>query len=422
MAKVASILAKPVAEPGILKTHGPGATGWLTKAEVAALTPEIVRERVTALKPMISEHAAEAERLGYPHPKVWDAIRATGFFYHFVPKKYGGCEFGVEDFFLTSRVIAEACASTGWAATFLVEHNWIASLYPEKAQEEFFANGRYLMAPAVSTPPGMATRVPGGYKVTGRWRYGSGVMHSDRCIGQALVQGDDKPDLHWMAFSLSDAQVLDTWHVQGLVATGSNDIVVNDLFVPEHMVVRTSDMQNGTTPGAKIHSNPIYRMPSTGFLALVTSAPGIGAARGAVEIFRERLKTRKVVGTQTILSEKPNMQIMLAKADIMVSTAELLLQTCAREVFELATRGETKNAAARMEIVARNCYAARVARDAVRLIIDNSGSSVHYLTDPLQRISRDVNVVCSHLIQDFESLAEQHGRSLLGLPPITYFF
>ncbi len=422
MAKVASILAKPVGEPAVLKTHAPGATGWLTRAEVAALTPQIVRERITALKPMISEHAAESERLGYPHPKVWEALRATGLFYHFVPKKYGGCEFGVEDFFLTSRLIAEACASTGWAATFLVEHNWIASLYPEKAQDEFFANGRYIMAPAVGSPGVTAVRVPGGYKVTGRWRYGSGVMHSDRCIGQAMVLDGDKPDGYWMAFSLADAHVLDTWHVQGLIATGSNDIVVNDLFIPEHMAVRTSDMQNGTTPGSKVHSNPIYSMPSTGFLALVTSAPGIGAARAAVEIFRERLKTRKVLGTQTILAEKPNMQIMLAKADIMVRTAEQQLQACAREVLELAVRGDTHNAAARMEIVARNCYAARIARDAVRLIIDNSGSSVHYLTDPLQRISRDVNVVCSHLIQDFESLAEQHGRSLLGLPPITYFF
>jgi len=417
-----AVLASSTAEPRVLEVHAPGENGWLTPAEVAALTPEIVRGRVTALKPMIAEYAAESERLGYPHPWVWDALRATGFFYHFVPKKYGGCEFGPEDFFLTGRVIAEACASTAWACTFLVEHNWVAALYPEQAQEQFFAKGRYFMAPATSTPPGQAVRVPGGYKLNGQWKWGSGVMHCDWCIGQAFCEVDGKPAMHWMAFPLSEATVLDTWYVQGLRATGSNDIVVRDLFVPEHMAVRSADMQFGTTPGSKIHDNPMYRMPSTGFLALVTSAPAIGAARGAVELFREKLKTRKVTGTQTIVGEKPNYQVMLAKADVMVSMAELQHMNCVREVHELARRGEVHDIGARMRIVAQNSYATRVARDAVRLIVDNSGSSVHLLSEPLQRIARDVNVVCGHVIQDFESLAEQHGRNLLGLPPVTYFF
>ena len=141
-----------------------------------------------------------------------------------------------------------------------------------------------------------------------------------------------------------------------------------------------------------------------------------------MELFREKLKTRKVTGTQTIVGEKPNYQVMLAKADVMVSMAELQHMNCVREVHELARRGEVHDIGARMRIVAQNSYATRVARDAVRLIVDNSGSSVHLLSEPLQRIARDVNVVCGHVIQDFESLAEQHGRNLLGLPPVTYFF
>lgn len=413
-----------MAEPKVLGVYPPGETGWLNPAEVASLTPQIVRERVAALKPMIAEYAEESERLGYPHPAVWDALRATGFHYHFMPKKYGGCEFGPEDFFLTASVIAEACPSTAWATTFTVEHNWIASLYPEKAQDEFFARGRYIIAPAVSTPPAMAVKVPGGYKVNAHWKWGSGVMHSNWCIGMAMLpgEGDAQPTTIWVAFPMSEAKVLDTWHVAGLAATGSNDIVVKDLFVPEHMVVTASDLQFGTTPGSKVHDNPVYRMPSTAFLALVTSAPTIGAARGAVKIFQERLKTRKVTGTQTILSEKANMQVLLARADVMVRTSELLLQTLAREVLERAASGKNYDIAARMASTAQNAYASRLAREAIRLVIDNAGSSVHLLSDPMQRLARDANVACAHLIQDFEQLAEQHGRSMLGLPPITYFF
>ncbi|HMP55574.1 MAG TPA: hypothetical protein PKD92_03275 [Novosphingobium sp.] len=345
MTTATAILADPAlarALPRELVPHAPGDSGWLSPEEVAALTPELVRERIIAIKPLIASHAAESEKLRYPHPVVWEAIRATGFFYHFVPKAYRGCEFGPEDFFKTARQIAEACASTGWAATFICEHNWIAALYPQEAQERFFAGGRYVVAPAVSTPPGMARRVEGGYRVSAHWKWGSGVMHSDWNIGTAIVPGDDgRPvAMLWVAHPLSEARVLDTWHCAGLAATGSNDIVVDDIFIPDHMVLDSKDLQQGTTPGGRLHDNPLYRMPSTTFLGLVTSVPTIGAARGVVSLFTERLKTRKLVGTQSLLCEKANYQVLLAKADLMVRTAELLHETTTVTVLERAARGE----------------------------------------------------------------------------------
>jgi len=415
---------RPCPEPAVLQVHAPGETGWFSRKEVAALTPEIVRERIRALQPLIAEHAAESERLGYPHPTVWDAVRATGFFYHFVPKVYGGCEFGPEDFFLTANLISQACASTGWAVTFTVEHNWVGALFPREAQDKFFAKGRYFIAPLVSTPPAMAVKTEGGYIVNAAWKWGSGVMHSDWCMGMAMLppEGEGPPQTITVAMPMSDVTVLDTWHVSGLKATGSNDIVVKDVFVPDHMAVSNADLAMGTAPGATIHANPVYRMPSTAFLSLVTSSPTIGAARGAVNLFRDRIQVRKVTGTQTILSEKTNFQVMLAKADLMVRTAELLLQTLTRDVLARAASGQNHDIPARMASTAHNAYASRLARDAIRLILDNSGSSVHMLADPMQRLARDANVACGHLIQDFEQLSEQHGRSMLGLPPITFFF
>jgi alkylation response protein AidB-like acyl-CoA dehydrogenase len=423
MVETAAVLSKPSAEIEVLKVNGPGETGWLTSAEVAALTPETVRERVAALRPLIAKHAREAEQLRRPHPAVWDALRATGFLYHFVPKRYGGCEFSAEDFLVTSAVIAESCPSTAWAAAFSVEHNWIAALFPEKAQDEFFAKGRYIVAPAVGTPPfGKAIRVPGGFKLTARWRFASGVMNSNWTIGCAVIEDDAFPIPHWFALHTSDAQVLDTWHVDGLAATGSNDVVVNDHFVPEHMAVSFLDLTNGVGPGSKIHDNALYRMPSSAFLALVLAPTIVGGARGAVSIFQERLKTRKVTGTQTITGEKANFQILLARADLMTRTAELLMRTLGREVLDLARRGQCGDLGARKAIVAQNVFGCRLARDAVRLIVDNSGSSVHFLTDPLQRILRDVNIASSHIIQDFDLLAEQHGREMLGLESATMMF
>jgi alkylation response protein AidB-like acyl-CoA dehydrogenase len=416
--------AAAVAKPPIAHVHAPGDSGWLTPDQIAALTPEGVREALRALKPMIAEYSAESERLGYPHPLVWDAIRATGFHYHFVPRAHGGCEFGPEDFFATARIISEACPSTGWAASFTVEHNWVASLYPKEAQDQFFAGGRYIVAPLVSTPPAIATKVDGGYRVSARWKWGSGVMHSSWCMGMAMVPGPEgqMPETITVTLPLAECTVLDTWRPSGLAATGSNDIVVDNVFVPDHMAITNADMSMGTTPGAQLHANPMYRMPSTAFLALVTSAAIIGAARGAVDLFRDKIKIRKVTGTNVIVGDKPNYQAMLAKADVMVRTSEMVLQTLAREVLVRAGNGQNHDVPARMASTAQNAFASRLARDAIRLLIDNAGSSVHMLDDPLQRLSRDANVACGHLIQDYEALAEQHGRSLLGLPPETFFF
>jgi alkylation response protein AidB-like acyl-CoA dehydrogenase len=425
MSDTLSILTKPQSDqPRKLHVHAPGEDGWLDPAEVAALTPEIVRERIRALQPMIAAHASQSEQLRYPHPDVWAAIRATGFFYHFVPRAYGGCEFGPEDFFLTAQLICEACASTGWAATFVNEHNWVGALYPKEAQDKLFAGGRYFMAPLVSTPPAQAVKVDGGYRITASWKWGSGVMHSNWCMGMAMLppEGDGPPRTITVTLPIEEVTVLDTWHASGLAATGSNDIIVDDVFVPEHMTVTNQDLSMGTTPGSRIHANPMYRMPSTAFLSLVTSVPTIGAARGMVEIFRERLKVRKVTGTQELVGDKPNYQVILAKADIMVRTAEMLHQKLTREVYERAAASENHDVAARMTSTVQNAYASRIARDAIRLMLDNAGSSVHMLGDPMQRFARDANVACGHVIQDFETLCEQHGRSLLGLPPVTFFF
>jgi alkylation response protein AidB-like acyl-CoA dehydrogenase len=428
MATASAILTHSAGQPGELAVYPPGDNGWLTAGQVAALTPEGVREAIRALQPLIAERAADSERLGYPHPDVWEAIRTTGFFYHFVPKAYGGCEFRPEDFFLTANLISQACPSTGWAATFCCEHNWAGALFPKEAQDVFFAAGRYFVAPLVSTPPAVATPAEGGYLLNAQWKWGSGVMHSNWCMGMAMVmegQAADPanpPRTITVALPIEQVTVLDTWHVAGLKATGSNDIIVRDVFIPEHMAIANADMAMGTTPGSRIHANPLYKMPSTAFLSLVTSSPTIGAARGVVELFRERLKIRKVTGTQTTLAEKPNYQVMLAKADLMVRTAELLLQTLTRDVLNRAASGQNQDVPARMASTAQNAYASRLAREAIRLLIDNGGSSVHLLADPMQRLARDANVACAHLIQDFEQLAEQHGRSMLGLPPITQFF
>lgn len=404
--------------PKKLHSHLPAAPDWLSTAELSALTPEGLAARTTALKPMLAAHAREAEAIRKPVDAVWDAIRKTGVFYHFVPKRYGGLEFDVESFVDTMLPLAEGCSSTGWVTSFCVEHNWMMAQFPEKAQAEIFGQFPYIVAPGVTQPPGKAVKADGGYRLTGRWKWGTGVMHADwvLCTGQ-LPDGAMPPTIMFFAMPVSDIVILDTWNVDGMIGTGSNDIVATDVFVPEHRMLDFTHMREGRAPGSLLHDNPIYKMPMLPFLALTAAIPAVGNARNAIACFRERLKERVVFGTDAKQADKPAAQMRLAMADMQTRTAELLIRDVARTLMTFGQRGRPAEPAERISLRAQIAYAMELCRTAIRIVCEASGSSGHFMDNPLQRSLRDINVMSSHVVYDLDAATELHGRAMIGLPP-----
>ncbi|MBL9012019.1 MAG: hypothetical protein JNL56_12665, partial [Alphaproteobacteria bacterium] len=270
----------------------PAGGDWLSAADLAELTPGRLIERIKALQPRIAAAAAEAERLRRPVDEIWNALRATGYFYQFVPKVFGGLEVATDEFIDASLPIAEACPSTGWAASFCAEHNWFLSHFPQETQQALFGGAfPYVVAPVVSTPVGTAVPVDGGYRVSGRWKWGTGVMHADWIMASALVAGADGPPLVLSAlFPAEQATVIDTWHVSGMVGTGSNDIAIDDLFVPTARTVPLDLLAKGRGPGSRGYTSPIYNMPMLPFLAMTAAISAIGAARSALNAYRARLE------------------------------------------------------------------------------------------------------------------------------------
>ena len=386
----------------------------LGRAELDAITPPALVERVRALLPFVAAHAAEAERLRKPVDAVIEALHAAGVFYHFVPKRYGGLEFGVMDFVDNMLPLGEACASTAWVTSFCMEHNLILSLFPEQAQDEIFGAQPYIIAPGCAMPPGRAHAVEGGFRVTGRWSFATGVMHADWAMGMALDDAE-RPVGRWFVFPLREAVVYDVWHMEGMAGTGSNDFAVDDLFVPAHRALDVVQMGAGTSPGAHLHPNPLYRMSMPGFLALTSAIPIVGAARGAVNRCREDLETRVSFGAKQ--SERPAMQVALARADTDVWLAELALRDLVHDVMQLAENDDQRNIAVRARIRARVTAVSSLAREAVRGIVDSMGTSIHRTDNPTQRALRDISDATGHVIQDRSVAMELHGRVMLGMPP-----
>ncbi len=386
----------------------------LTTEERDALTPAVLVERVRALLPLVADRAAEAEEARKPVDEVMDRLHAAGVFWHFVPRRYGGLEFGVMDFVDEMLPLGEACASTAWVAAFCMEHNLMVSLYPEAVQEEIFGKQPYVMAPGCAMPPGRAEPVDGGYRVSGRWRYATGVMHADWAMGLA-VDTTNRANARWFLFPLADATVFDVWHMDGMSATGSNDFAVDDLFVPAERSLDFNEMSTGTTPGASLHSNPMYRVPLAPFLTIVSAIPIIGAAKGVVRRFQEELPSRVSFGAPQ--ADRPAVQMALGQADIEVNLAELALREAVRELMRLAESDDRANIAARARLRATVVNATWLARDSVRGVIDSLGTSVHRSDHPIQRAVRDISVATGHVIHDRTTAMELHGRVLLGLPP-----
>lgn len=405
--------------PKLADRRIPKGGDYLSADELAKLTPAELNRRVRELVPLIARHAGEAERLRRPVDEVWQALRSSGFFYQFVPKRFGGMETDFDSFIDVGLAIAEVDASTAWVATFCAEHNWWLSHFPMETQEKLWGGDfPYIIAPVVSAPPGVAKPVEGGFVVSGRWKWGTGVMHADWIVVNTLVMEEGKPPYPMMVLlPAEDAEVLDTWHVDGMAGTGSNDIAIKDLFVPTaHTVPNLT--RSGRAPGSRDYENPIYAVPMLPFLAMSAAIPAVGAARGMVRDFKERLAGHVRLGSVSSQGEKPAAQIRLAKADLIVRNAELLIRDAGRRLLEeIAPLQEPDQTPPRMAVRAQIAYAVSLCRDAAMLLAEGAGSGVHMLDNPFQRALRDIIVVSTHVVFDVDAAYELHGRGLIGLPP-----
>jgi alkylation response protein AidB-like acyl-CoA dehydrogenase len=401
-------------EPRLAERRIPAGGGYLEAEEIARLSPDELRRRVAQIVPLVAAEAAEAERTRRPSDTVWEALRRSGFFYQLVPRRFGGLEADLDLLIDTGMALAEADASTAWVATFCAEHNWAFAQFPEETQAKIWRGDYpFIIAPMVTFPPGLATPTEGGYRITAHWKWGTGVMHADWIIGAAMLMVDGKPPEALMVMlPAHQAKVLDVWFMDGMAATGSNDIVVKDLFVPEAFTARGVGR-----PGPRLHPNPLYAAPIIPFLAMAASVPALGAARGMVRQFHGLLSQRVKKGATTSEAEKPAAQMRLAHADMLARSGELLVRDAARGLVEAGQLAEPDQTPRRQALRAQIAFAVGQCREVGQVLMEAAGSSVHVLDNPFQRAFRDINLLSTHVVFDTDLTRELHGRGLLGLPP-----
>mgnify|MGYP001214215977 FL=1 len=376
-------------------------------------------ESIQSLVPMIEENAAEAERGRKPVDSVMQAIEKTQAYRYFVPKKYDGFEFSLEGFMQLGMILGAADISTAWVVTFCMEHNWLIGLYNQEAQDHIFGKHPYIIAPGALAPRGVATPVKGGFRLTGQWQWGTGVMHANWVMVGALTEGADPPELCMYALPIEQAEIIDTWQMSGMAGTGSNDIAIKDAFVPGYLRQQLTDMRAGDSPGADIHKTATYRMPMLPVLGLTAAAPAVGCAKKTVDLFKQSLLQRMVYGTQNKLSDRALAQSKLAHLTVRLNNTEQALLQIAREVTQWGESGDICPDIARAAFRVRIGHVVRDARNIVRDVSEASGSSAHNLQNPLQRALRDLETLSCHTVFDLDVSSEAYGRLLLGLASNT---
>jgi alkylation response protein AidB-like acyl-CoA dehydrogenase len=384
---------------------------------VATEQSELI-ERARALRPLVTSLADEMERERRMPQALVDAMHEARLFHLFVPKSVGGLEVEPETYMRVVEEVSAMDGSAGWNLMIGAGGGLFAGFMHPDVLAEVYGNGRAVVAGALA-PSGRAVVADRGYRVTGRWSFGSGIHHSSWVGGSCIVFDGEQPrpgsgglpiTVRLALVPRSNCEIHDAWYVSGLCGTGSEDFSMTDLFVPEEQTF----MPFLDTPR---QDGPLYRMPLTFLLSQVALVP-LGIARAAIDALVEMASTKVPMrfGAPLPLRERPRAQAIVARAEALLGSARAYLYETIGEMWEDVKRGEEPSLDRRARVRMATVNAATASAEAVDLVYTLGGGTSIYARSPLQRCFRDVHAATQHAAVAGDGL-EGAGRVLFGLDP-----
>jgi len=371
-------------------------------------------ERAESLLPRLRERAHQAEAIRrIPDETIRDFVE-SGLHRVLQPARYGGYEldYGRTQVALSST-LGRACGSSAWVQAVLASHAWLLGMYPSAVQDAVWGHDSdTLVGSAFSFKTGRGRRVDGGVVVSGDWQFSSG---SDACqwviLGTPVERAEGPPENLWCLVQRPDWQVVDTWYAPGLKGSGSNDVHVDEAFVPAEFTLDRTQLDGRPTPGSTVNPWYIYRLPLHGFFPFNIAPAAIGIARGAVEAYVAQTAARP---------ERANMvqrQLRISESAAEVDAAEALLLADCVEIERRGHAGEPFPEEVRARLVRDLSYAAKLCTQAVERLAATVGA--HGMSDdnPVNRALRDVYAVGNHIAATWDLQALHYARAALGLPP-----
>jgi alkylation response protein AidB-like acyl-CoA dehydrogenase len=377
-----------------------------------------VLQSVEALAPQIRDtgDAIEAERC-LP-PTVVRAMKEAGVFRLAIPRAYGGLEL---DPLIQVRVVEELSrmdGSVGWCAMIGVAGGYASAFLAPPAAQRLFGDIDAVLAGQV-VPVGRAELVEGGYRVSGRWRFGSGCRHATVMMGGCTIfdrgeprrLADGQPETRLILLPALACTIIDTWHTSGLRGTGSHDYQVDNVFVPFEETLNFFDPPR--------YAGPLYALPQM-FLVNHAGVP-LGIARSALDAVVELSAHKEMMPARRLLREEGQVQEAVAWAEAALGAARSYTYSTIEEIWQTLCRGDVLSPRQRSLFRLMIVYVHRVAKEVIAVMYDTAATSAIFQTHPLDRHMRDILAACQHRVVHAK-MYRPAGRLLLGLDPGDPFF
>jgi alkylation response protein AidB-like acyl-CoA dehydrogenase len=350
-----------------------------------------------SLEPVIREHAAALEDRRIP-PGLVDALHDAGVFKAMLPHEVGGLEAEPVEWLRLIEELSRINASVGWLA-FINSGVGLTFLDPERFERfRVRGGGRLILAMSLGRLGGTAVKVEGGYRISGRWPFASGSPFATWLGGMSVVCREDgspavdasgQPQRLLAIWPADQARLIDTWDGLGLRGTGSGDLEIADLFVPQEQV-------NPGFYGKPRYDRALFRMkemPEVGH-----GAHALGVASAALRSFADAVNARPLPQSprQLAMGHQQAHQIAFARADALVRAARALLHATVREAYEDAQASQELALELRVRLREANIFTVRAAKEAVGLVFDMAGSSAVYRGRAIEQAFRDINTAANH--------------------------
>jgi 3-hydroxy-9,10-secoandrosta-1,3,5(10)-triene-9,17-dione monooxygenase len=371
--------------------------------------------RAEALLPRLRERAARCEELRrLPDETLRDFHEAELFRIH-QPKRVGGAELEFAAVVTFGALLARACASTSWVWVNYAAHHMMLGMFPREAQDEIWNVSRdALIASSFVFPAARARKVEGGYVISGRWPFSSGVVPSEwnMLAGLAFLDENAPPEQRVFLLHKSQYKVIDNWFAGGLRGTGSMDVEAKEQFVPEHRTLAVADTKGGPTPGSAANPGPLFQMPVFALFPYMLSGVPLGIAEGLIDEYGP--KSGRMTGAR--VAEIQSTQIRLGEASAYARASRLVQLANCREAQAMIEAGEVPDVKTKARYRLEGAYAVDWAVRAVDVMFALSGAGALYESGPAPRAFRDAHAVKQHFSFNTDIAATTYGRVALGLP------
>ena len=311
--------------------------------------------------------------------------------------------------------------SSAWVYGVVAVHNWQLALFDARAAEDVWGTDSDVRISSSYMPCGKVVRVEGGYRLSGRWAFSSGSAHCDWVILGVHIPSPDggAPDPCNFLVPRSDYTIIDTWDVMGLRGTGSNDIVVEDAFVPDHRIIREMDMFELNCPGHAVHQASLYKIPFAQLFNRTVSTTSLGSLKRALDLFIEGMRTKRATYTGLKLASDSTIQEAVAEVVLTLDDMELRLARDLAELSDRAARDDWSDERRAALGLSTTTMVSRCVK-AIDLLMQFSGGKAIYRGNVVQRAFLDIHCARAHVANNPYPYARNFGAMAFGAPNDCY--